>query len=497
MKKSSIFLLGILGLLAGACAEDVEPSTPQYNPQEPILNSAEDVISEKAGVLASTDPIALESYNEPEAKIPVMKLEKAENLPVGAEIVYKLELSATADFAKSQTLVAEPSEEDPTIYEVDAAEWELAQIALFGNTVKVQTCYYRVPVYISLAGSEYRLDSPTYYAADGVFRITRMYPGYVVEDDYYVFGSFLGGNSPATAVEMNHAAGVDAYDDPEFSFIFNVSEDEATAGYTIYIAPGSLHNANATANQCFGSSNPNGTEGDLIVGGAPMNVEVAGPYKLTVNMKDLTYTLAVAPEVVYAPCKTAMFNSPKCLPLHTSDYVSYQGLTYVENEFVISTTKNWKGIVYCYGGEEGKLKMFTGNNTAVLSDPDAVIKTKGKGSHWITVNVAKLTYEATFVKTLGLVGGFNNWGNEENGVVLPDIAMTPDANFSIWTGEFTVTEPTGWKIRVNEDWAINFGAGDGNETSLGGGDWQAEEAGTYEVIFNCSAYPYTVTVSKK
>lgn len=492
MKKFNILLLGALGLLAGACAEDIEPSKPQQNPQEPILNVAEDVVSEKAGVLASTDLIALEDYNQPEAKIPVMKLEEVKNLPAGAEVVYKLVLSTDDDFTNTQTLVASPSTEDPSIYVVDAAEWQQAQINLFGETVKVQTCYYRVPVYLSLSGSEYRLDSMDYYAAQGVFQITRMYPGYVVEDEYFIFGNNIGGNSPATAVQMNHPEGVDAYDDPVFYNIFTVSDQQAADGYTMMICPGSLHNSQATASQCFGTDTPNAASGNLILGGQPITWNFAGPYKINVDMKNLTYSIVAAPEVLYAPSEGAKFNK-KCLPLHSSDYITYTGLTYLDTHFTITGQKSWKPIAYGQGASENVLKQIPDGMNMEEGFP---VKTKGE--YWMNVNLAKMTVEYTFIKTLGLTGSFNGWAQTG------DPVLKPDTNYNKWTGEITCAEDAlnadgefEWKIRANEDWAINFGEGEGNSAVPGGANWKQAGAGTYTVVFDCSVYPYTVTITKK
>lgn len=52
MKKTYLFLLGVLGLMASSCEEKIEPALPQQNPQQPIV-AVEDVTSAKAGVLAS------------------------------------------------------------------------------------------------------------------------------------------------------------------------------------------------------------------------------------------------------------------------------------------------------------------------------------------------------------------------------------------------------------------------------------------------------------
>ena len=81
----------------------------------------------------------------------------------------------------------------------------------------------------------------------------------------------------------------------------------------------------------------------------------------------------------------------------------------------------------------------------------------------------------------------------------PDVPMTLSAEAGADYLVATVTLEAGaeFKIRANEDWAIDFGgaeAGDGT-LSRGGANLKVEEAGDYEVRFYfCAQAPYyTVT----
>lgn len=497
MKKINIFLLGALGLLAGACAEDVEPSKPQHNPQEPILNAADDVISAKAGVLASTDVIALEAYNQPEAKIPVMKLEETKNLPEGAEVVYKLELAASTAFVDSQTLVASPSASDPDLYEVDAAEWQAAQIAIFGQTVKVQTCYYRVPVYLSLSGSEYRLGSTDYYAEEGVFQITRMKPGYEIEDEYYVFGNYVGNDSPATAVKMLHSD-QDAYDDPEFSFIFDVTAAQAVNGYTLMVAPATLHNASANASACFGTDTPNEPSGNLIIGGQPIIIYNEGPFRLTVNMKDLTYSIGSTPENLYTFYGTV--KAADILPLYTTDKIQYTGVNVINNQWTLAGQPDKNGPVIFKQDPNAQISISEDGMTQkskLTQDADGATLTtpvKGKKLYWSDINLVQMTYAITAIEKINVIGDFNNW--KEGGA-----EFTANKNLDKWTATNVVLDGGGFKFRANDAWDVNFGsnvAPIGNVFALAAnGDNMTIEAGTYDITIDFSVYPYTATFTKK
>lgn len=138
MKKLSIFLLGAIGIMASSCEESIEPSIPQHNPQGPIV-TLENVISEKAGVLASSSVLNLENYRDDVTGIPVMTLVKTDNLPKDASVAYKLQLSATEDFAKEVTVDTEagtPAEDGSIIYYVNADKWNDAHLSLFGKSPK-------------------------------------------------------------------------------------------------------------------------------------------------------------------------------------------------------------------------------------------------------------------------------------------------------------------------------------------------------------------------
>lgn len=493
-------MLAALGIMAASCEEDLVPPTPQQNPQEPVITVG-DITTEKAGVLATEDPNAvpvldLNDYLNDGDAIPVVKKAQALNMNEGASVVYRMELSATPDFATKKVLNLTPgtTPETADIYYADPTWWDEAQIALFGQSPKPQTAYYRVPVYVNISDTDFRYTSNDYYALEGQISVSRIKPDYVIEENYYVFGPFIGGNTPATGVAMTHSA-VSEYDDPVFTYFFEVSESEAATGYTILVAPASVKDASGNAQQCYGAGQ---NEGQLVLAGQPIKVAAAGPYKLEVNMKNFTYAVSAAPKQLYAPSDGAKFNK-KCLPLVTSDYITYTGLTYLENSFTLTGQKGWTPVAYGKGDAPGMIKRISNGNSE-----DDKIAVEGKGSHWVNVDLGKMTVSAVFVKSLGIVGSFNGWGASE------DPELKHDSNYIEWKGEFTVTEddvkdgPCEWKIRANSDWAVNFGEPkwEGNvkvenQADFDGGNWKVTEAGKYEVVFNCGTYPYTTTITKK
>ncbi|MDE6670403.1 MAG: hypothetical protein K2K26_12075 [Muribaculaceae bacterium] len=177
MKKYSILFLGALGLLATSCDDNhIEPAKPQQNPQEEILKVG-NITSETAGVLASGS-LTLGQYPNFGDMIPVMKLVSAENMPVGGEVLYHVEISNTPTYDVKATLTATPGSDE--LYYADAYEWNNAHVAIFGESQRERTVYYRVATFVELDGSDYRYDAPN-YTAQGQLKETCIDTGVIVE----------------------------------------------------------------------------------------------------------------------------------------------------------------------------------------------------------------------------------------------------------------------------------------------------------------------------
>lgn len=497
-----------------ACDDSLEPSTPQYNPQNPILASG-DIEVAPYGVLASDQVIALATYDDPDnSKINVLNLEKADSLVSNAEVILSLEISKTEDFAKYETLSLTPSTEEPTIFYADSYEWNALQLKVFGNSVKPQKMYYRVPVNILIEETSYRYMGPNYFATEGTAMVSRMNPGYQLDENYYIFGSFIGGNTPGSGIALAHDDR-DVYDNPNFSYAFVVSEDDAAIGYSFMIAPQAVHDSNGPVSECYGQGEE---EGVLVIGGDPINVTDPGPYMLEVNMLDLTYTLKIAPESLYVIFTGGQFN--KVSQLSTSDYVTYEGVAGLTNKWALAGQANYRPTLYVNNPEVAadNSVQFTTTGGIMYSDGGATaanengIAYSGAGLYYIKANLQELTYNSYFCKTMGITGSMEaqNWGAGA------DVALTSKRSdlYLIWTGTLTVNAGDEWKIRANSDWAVNFGsAGDGSyvadgttnyELAKDGANFVAPEAGTYTVTvyFNGMTtdgglVPYYMTVAPK
>lgn len=489
-------MLAGLGLLAASCAEDIEPSTPQKNPAEPILK-VDDLAVEKAGVLAAEagTVVKLDDYFSADL-VPAMKVIKEENVPAGGELLLKLEISKTADFADYRAIDMKrgSGEADGDILYVPTSEWDAAQIELFGKTDKPVHTYYRVPEYVALGGTDYRVNNPDYYVAEGEIDVKRCAFGYVVEQNYYVFGTYLGNNVPANGTLMLHNEDADVYDDPVFTYFFNVTEEQAATGYTLRVAPESVVKTAGAAADCYGMGRDKGA---LELGGPAIVINEAGPYKFEVNMQSLTYEIAVAPTSLYVPTSGATFTA-KCLAIPTDNFVNYNGFAYIKDQFRLTGQKGWKPVQYGAGDDEFGTDIVLGSSNW-LKLPEK----SPAGLYYLQVNTVKLNYTAIAVESLGMIGSFNDWDEAK------DVEMKHNANFNVWTGELTLEAGAEFKLRANKAWNVQVGSAKGASnivtpgtayetlTTNDGGTLLVTEAGTYTVTFDCSTLPYKLTLTKK
>ena len=125
----------------------------------------------------------------------------------------------------------------------------------------------------------------------------------------------------------------------------------------------------------------------------------------------------------------------------------YYGTLMASGEgFKITNTTDWSGINY--GGENGELST-SGPNIA-LPDGDGLYCIKA----FTEDNPA--TYQMEKVTKIGVIGG-GNWDADQE--------LTPNDDFTVWTGEVTLDGE--WKIRFNGNWDFNYGGALSNPTLEG------------------------------
>ncbi|NDV95163.1 hypothetical protein D0T84_09550 [Dysgonomonas sp. 521] len=119
----------------------------------------------------------------------------------------------------------------------------------------------------------------------------------------------------------------------------------------------------------------------------------------------------------------------------------------------------------------------------------------------ITVNKAAMTIDKEAKgKVLSLVGGFNDWG------ATPDAVFAYDSVESVWlTPVVDIEAGAEIKVRVDNAWAVNWGASGatssaipgGYELAAGGDNIAVSDAGSYIVKLHANRTPFVLELVKQ
>lgn len=490
----------ILAMGLTACQEDTSDlGIMQKNP-------APEIVAANGVATAFIVGSELDLNNYQNIDLPVMDVAMNADFPENAVLEGTVQISDKDDFANVAeipytSLIATSTRADDAVENptrkfhavVEGNAFENAFVKLFGRAPFEHTCYVRYNVIIKQGTQENIIE----------YQGQPWWPSYTVDvtpvdlqlgiyDSYTLFGPFIGDGTPAQGMAMIHNDNNHPWDDPVFSAIFGVSEEQAISGYTLQICP--TENTSEKLGVMAGYE-ANGKIGRLAIGGQPIVVDKAGPYKIEVNMETLMYKITDAYSQLYVPCSGNNWNFTRsCQWLLSDNYINYSGFAYINGTFAFSTQNNVKGTNFIKGEGVGKLLL----SDAGQLNPDIALPQPGsKGLYWVTADIVKLEYTAKKITSLGLVGTMNNWGGEEGAeeIKLKAVTANPTA-YTVWKGEVTFKAGDKFKVRADGKWDINLG-GDMSDLSMGGADIEVAEAGTYSLELNLSGHPWKITLTKK
>lgn len=445
MKKISIMLLAALALGFTAC-EDESDAIPQSNPQEPIM-SAEGVI---VAPVDSVPVFDLKALEEAEAKAVVLNIVEAQNLPSVGDLTFVMQLSASEDFASVQEVAT--SVENNQVCVVPA-DWQAAHLKVLGKNPKTQDAYVRFAAYIVNGTSSVRIGNPDLYYGAHKVTVTPFPAVVTIEESYSLV--INGGETFA----MNHSG--DVYDNPVFTYkvdVTSVTEWAVKGAELTYV--------------------PTASETDELVGtlaaGEGWGVMPVGTWLLSVNMETLTYSFASAFDYLYTPGDANGWAHGGSQMLFTNNYTEYMGFANLATGgFKFTSAADWDHTNYGDAGE-GKLSTDGGAGNITVAET---------GLYWCNVDIAALTWDATLIETIGVIGSFNGWAES--------LALTPVDDTKLqWTGTITLSEGDEFKFRCNNDWAINLGGEDEFNLVPNGANLKAPGAGTYTITLDLSYVPY-------
>lgn len=446
MKLKYLFALPILALALAGCDEiEYSDAKPVENPQLPGITQDDFSVTPASslGGLMNLEALSSQTDNPDEYMIELYTINVlTENLPESAVVTGGLQLSTTEDFANPFNIdnvsVADGVASAPL------SSFTYIRSQMFGKDPREYTVYYRIPVYVTLNGGEYKIGDKNYYFCDGDdFQQEGVDPGYVVEEAYYLLGP--AGTNLSSAVKFNHS-GYNVYDDTNFNLVAEFTEGNTTWIIVPESAYKAANGGTPDASKLYGPTTAVALTGVLNLGGQAGTVD-PGKYKFNINMSTLEYTIS---PVTY-PAYVSTPGSVNGWAWDESNWLAYTeskganlGAAVLKDEFKFCTDKGtWYGI-------SGDLVTDNGTISGSLSDADAPNIPVGHGLYWIVYRSDEETFTMTEVTSLGVIGDFNGWGGQTN--------LTPSEDFYTWTGELSIpADADGWKIRINDNWDMNYG----------------------------------------
>ena len=469
MKKFA--LLTVMGLCLGftACDDYEEPNpAAQKNEQEAIF---------EAGGVTVTPQSAQQNLIEiaaASADVPVLTVEAA-NVPNGYSIEMVMEISKDDSFANA--VVVATTNVDGVIYAsakaVNDAYKEVITKDPAAGVAKVRDAGYVVN-----EKNRVRIgDADTFYGAYDLSIVP-----FAAEKEIettYVLQSSKDGATWKDVATFNHSS-ASPYDDPAFSLAVNFTDD-------MFGDEGMYWQVKSGKGKVFGVSEEEvyNDNGSLVEGGQAAISFLAGPVLFSINMWDLTFNYIQAIEQFWTPGQSNGWGfGENCQTLVTEDYTHYYGYVNLDSMFKLSPNPAWSGDFGSDGGvtfvEENGVLVGTG-----IATGSANINIPEPGLYYVELNYGTKELKLTQIKTLGLIGGFNAWGES--------VAMTPSEDFLTWKGSFSAGENEEFKIRANNGWDINLG-GTFDNLVPGGNNLTTGSDGNFTITLHLAQHPYYVDV---
>ncbi len=466
MKKLSILLTGVLALAAfTACDEAPEAAKPQKNPQPAIFTNA-DVSAQLAAPLAQAstpgaEPLKLQEYREA-GLITLMDNVSAINVPAGSEVVFDLKLSTDQAFPEEQTTVLTASTNEQGQATILTVDWNDAHYFLAGKSMTPRKFYYQVYGYVSLDETRYAIGEADPANPSAMVEKVFAQGEYeevpfelIIDSAYYFLSDCTTWNFAECAPYKFDHTGESVYENPVFTFKFEVPADKAANGAYWKVASQTAVDTESW-DAVYGPSinGDKSLSGKLIVAGQAGQITEAGEYTITINMEEMTYEIVkkTRPDFVVVASEANGWSKTDGKSLlvwsnkEDKDKQYFCGAAVANNAnggFKFVWDDNWFGLT-----ADGTLGDVPDNIMAPVDDTRL---------YWFTVDTEALSYTIKEVTSMGLIG-INGW-DENNDV----IEMTPSADYLTWTVDVDIT--AGFKILINHDWACNYGYnGDGELT---------------------------------
>lgn len=471
-----------------ACDNDFDfPNPPgQSNPQEEIFDAA------ALGVQSTASgTISLEQANNSNLAVALAKVTDVNNLPEGYSLAFTGQISASDDFSNP---VEFSTAMDSTVITANPDDLDAAFHEIF-KTIDpaAKTANIRFKGYATNGTSTVRLGGENTYFCPMTATLQPFAPAFTIEDTYYLIGTCTGGTiDKDKAIKMTNS-GASPYDDPVFSAVVDITADEASVGYEWAVVPASTLAAGSgiviSVTDSEFASEPTGLLKDYTSTGTFGVINSDNKHMITVNLRPdedgfYSYSIELTIPNLWTPGPSNGWNQGASQLLYTDNYKFYQGYVHVDGEFKFTSAPDWSHTNYGFA-EAGKLSTDPAAGNLKVNQDDVAF---GNGLYWCTADIVALTYTATAINTIGIIGDATEGGWEKETV------MTPSTDFLTWTIRTTLKEGS-FKFRANNGWDINLGESLDN-LRPNGENIPAPETGEVTITLNLNSLPYTATVVK-
>ena len=482
MKKILFFgglLLSAMTFVACSDEDYTDWANPQSNPQEEAVTLP--------GFTASSETAsaAIDLAAEAGDSVKILSLSEA-SLPAGAVIGNTVAKLLPAD---NQDVAAVTLNVSNSGY-----------VAKSDLQTAVETFYGKRPTERTLTGavtSNIISGNTSFYVNAGTIKVRVTPEAPFIAEAYYLVGDFTSW-ADGEPIKFSHS-GTDVYEDPVFTVTFN-----AAAGNCWQIIPqnnidsGDFWHKGADGVVGVATDGDTSLSGTLVAteGVGAGKIENEGTYRMTINMLDYTYTIEQLVSTNYYLVGSLQGWKPNGTEWDTEDNTC---VMYPQSATVYSYTTQWTGTgefkfmsdisnwdsAYGAAATDGSVSgSLLGNNNGAQN-----IKTPAIGEYYtFTADLGTMTYNWTRLDsqtpaeyaTIGIIGGFNNWGD--------DIDMTQVTPHN-WHITYTFSADTEFKFRANDAWdyswggAVNIGEQSFGVSEMGGANMTVP-AGTYDIYLN-------------
>lgn len=421
MKKSLYLSLAFAAMLGFSACDDgdyADWSNPMTSEQEALYNA----VDVTATAVAST----IDWASELGETVKVVDAKATE----GYDVKYELQFS------------------DDNVLPLDASGCVVTEDlkkeveSLFGKAPVERELEANVVAYVSKNGVSVKKSVPV------VIKALLTAPH--ISENYYIVGgpNDWAGSCASKELKFIHSS-ENVYDDPNFSIVFPAAAEGDT-----WFAIGDDEACDAVANEnvwnkLLGTTSGNGKNGEegklapryeLEDDGSFMVPAGAKFIKVDLNMLDGTYKVASLnfEKYLWVPGNAQGWNPASAGRIVSENYDGvYKGFVYVDGGFKFTSQADWNGTNYGIGDGDGTVSATGGDFSWEA------------GVYYVTVDLVNMTYSSTKVEKMGLIGGFNDWGD--------DVLLDWNVEKSCFYGDCSAVTSAGWKFRVNADWAINLG----------------------------------------